>query len=100
MDEKEELLEHMRSILGHIPGNTNFLLKVLVHPDVIEHTKAYVRKMDVGSQCTQYAYPWSCIKEAEAHYENIKFGWLAGSGSGVGLNDSWCENCRRKVMEE
>lgn len=101
MDEKEELLEEIQATLGFLPGNTGYLLHVLTLPEVIDSTKRYVKAMDKASRCLNYQAPWNCAREAEARYENIKHGWLgAPSGSGVGLAEWWCENCRKKVMEE
>jgi hypothetical protein len=97
-EEKEALIERMQEIIGYVPVGTRDLLNVLIHPDLIEFTKAYVKSRDEASRCQKYKEPWSCAKEAEARYENIKYGWL-GSGSGVGYAEWWCENCKKRVME-
>ena len=100
MNEKEELVEQVQEVLGYLPVGTRLVISALVRPDVIEATKRYIKEMDEASKCTHHKAPWNCAKEAEAMYENIKFGWLgAPSGSGVGFADWWCENCRRRVME-
>lgn len=98
MDEKEELLAKIQEILGSLPIGTAKILNVLTRPDLIEYTKRYIKVMDKASLCTNYEAPWSCIKEAEAKYENMKYGWL-GADSGVGFSEWWCENCRKKVMD-
>ena len=99
MDEKEELIDNIQAVNGgRLPSNVRNVLSIIVHPDVIESTKDYIRVHDVNTRCLNYEYPWSCIREAEAKYKNIKYGWLAGS-SGIGYDESWCENCRKKVMD-
>lgn len=98
MDEKEELIEAIQAVFGVIPPNAREVLKVIGHPDVIEATKRYIHAIDTASRCQNYEPPWSCGKEAEARYENIKYGWLGGT-AGVGLGDWWCEPCRKRVMD-
>lgn len=97
MSEKEELVSNLLEVFGTIPPLTREVLSMLTHPDVIEQTKLYISEHDVAGRCTKYESPWSCAKEAEALYENIKFGWL-GAGNGVGYSEWWCEPCRRKVV--
>lgn len=97
--EKEDLIEQMTRIVGHVPIGTRDLLNVLIHPDLIEYTKKYINAQDEGGRCLFYEYPWSCAKEAEANYKNIKYGWLGGA-SGIGFDETWCDNCRKKIMEE
>ncbi len=98
-DEKEELIERIEEAIGYLPDNTRLILKALSHPNVINAAKHYINVNDEAGRCLKYQYPWSCAKEAEAMYENIKFGWLGGV-NGVGYDDNWCEPCRKKVMEE
>jgi hypothetical protein len=97
MDEKEDLIDAMSSILGLTPQNTRLILNVLVHPDIIEETKAYIRANDFASLCEKFQAPWDCAKEAEAKFENQKHGWL-GAGTSMEF-DWWCEPCRKRVME-
>lgn len=97
MDEKEELISKMESILGLVPSQTRLVLNAIVHPDVIDETKRYIKAMDKAAMCTKFVAPWDCAKEAEAKFENIKYGWL---GAGTSLEfDWWCEPCRKRVME-
>lgn len=101
MDEKEELISGIESILGLTPANTRLILNVLAHPELIEHTKRYIRSKDYASRCTKYETPWDCIKEAEAKFENIKFGWLGSGNSSVELSLDWlCEACHRRITED
>lgn len=95
---KDALVHGVTELLGHDIPNLRWVLRALSHPDLIEHTKKYFNAMDKASMCTKYETPWSCAKEAEAKYENIKYGWL-GAGSGVGFSEWWCDNCKKKVME-
>lgn len=97
-DDKEELVEQIKEVLGYLPDGTRVILSAMCRPDVIDATKRYVSRMDVASLCTNHKAPWSCILEAEARYENVKFGWLGAPTSGVGFAEWWCENCRKKVM--
>jgi hypothetical protein len=96
---KEELLDHIQMVTGGLPSNARYILKVLAHPDLIEHTRRYFSEMDDEARCQNYEAPWSCAREAEALYKNIKYGWLGGA-SGIGFDESWCEPCRRKVLDE
>lgn len=96
-DDKEILLGKVQQILGREEPGIRKVLRLLAHPDVIGYTKKYFDAMDVNSMCTKYESPWSCAREAEARYENIHFGFL-GAGSGIGFDDSWCDNCKKKVL--
>jgi hypothetical protein len=98
MDEKSELIERIKEVLGVLPGNTSYILNVLVREDVIDATKAFIHIKDEGSRCEKFPAPWSCAKEAEAMYENIKYGWL-GAAHGIGYSEWWCEPCRKRVMD-
>lgn len=95
--EKDELLDQIAEITGRTLPSVAFFLKVLTHPEVIEYTKRYISSLDLENRCQNYEAPWSCAREAEARYENIRYGWLGG-GSGVGYSEWWCEPCRKKVM--
>lgn len=100
-EEKEELIAKLQEHHGCVPISTRYLLDVLTRPDLIEYTKRYIRAMDKESECQNYQAPWNCARQAEAYYENIKYGWLGAgaNANGIGLAEWWCENCRRKVME-
>lgn len=101
MNEKEELIAKLQEAIGFVPANTSYILHVLSRPDVIDATKHYIKAVDKASMCQKYPAPWNCAKEAEARYENIKYGWLgAPSESGLGFADWWCDACRKKVMED
>ena len=95
MDEKEAVIKKVHRIIGHMPIGTRDLLNVLAHPDVIELTKAFLERMDTASACQKYKAPWSCVKEAEAYYRNIEFGWVGASSHEH--DDSWCVSCWDKV---
>jgi hypothetical protein len=97
VEEKEELIEAIQEATGRLPNGTRLILDVLTQPDVIEFTKRFIQANDEAGKCLNYQDPWNCAKEAEAKYRNIKYGWLAGNG--VGFDESWCEPCRRRVME-
>jgi hypothetical protein len=99
-DEKDELLEQLREVTGFEPIGARRFLDLLAQPDLIEYTKRFIHSRDEASRCTNYKAPWSCIKESDARYENIKYGWLGGVNTGAGISEWWCENCRKKVMEE
>lgn len=97
-NEKEDLIDRAKSIMGTEPMGIRQLLSLLAHPDMIEHTIKFFNSLDEKHRCEIYDYPWSCAREAEAKYENLNFGWL-GAGEGVGFDDSWCESCRRRVLD-
>lgn len=93
MDEdKEDLVDHIQGILGHLPPDTRLILQALAHPAIIEHTQAYFGKLDNTTRCLRYAEPWSCVQEAEAKYESIMHGWSAAAGT-YG-KEMWCDNCK------
>lgn len=98
MDEKDKLIKEIQILTGREYASTRTLLKILVHPNVIEYTKRYISSMDEAARCRKFIAPWSCSKEAEAKYENLQFGWLGSSG-GLGFDETWCEPCRKRVME-
>lgn len=98
MQEKEDLIEEIESILGLIPANTRLLLNLLVQPSLVDYTRRYIRAADKSFLCKKYEAPWSCLKEAEAKFENVKFGWL---GAGGEFELDWiCESCRQRIIEE
>lgn len=97
IEQKEELIDGVTSLLGYQPPGVRVLLRVLAHPSLVHLTRQYFSAQDVSLKCLTYESPWSCSKEAEAKYENIKYGWLGGA-NGVGFDESWCDNCRKKVM--
>lgn len=95
-DDKETLIERVKELVGYEPPGIRVLLRVLAHPVLVQHTRRYFDALDGSMKCLFYEPPWSCAKEAEARYENIKYGWLGGvNGS---LVDTWCDNCKRKVL--
>jgi hypothetical protein len=97
LQQKEELIDGIRDLVGYEPPGVRVLLRVLAHPDLVQHTRRYFDELDTSTKCIKYEAPWSCALEAEARYENIKYGWMGGAG-GIGFDESWCENCRRKVL--
>lgn len=96
MNEKEEVIKKIETILGRVPDNTRTILNVLVHPDVINTTKRYIHVHDRSDLCQRYAAPWSCVREAEARFENLRLGWL-GAASDVLDEIEWCEPCKNKL---
>ena len=94
---RQELIDGVAQLVGYEPPGIRVLLRVLSHPEIAGVAKEYFESMDVSSRCAKYEPPWSCAREAEAQYQNIKFGWV-GATSGIGYDESWCEPCRRKVM--
>lgn len=97
-EDKEELIDYIKEVVGYEPPGIRALLRVLAHPHVIEHTNKYFGPLDSRTMCTKYEAPWNCAREAEANYENIRFGWL-GAQNGIGFDSAtWCEACMRKVM--
>lgn len=97
LQDKEDLIDRIRELAGIEPLGIRPMLRVLAHPEMISQTISYFQSLDVTTKCLNYEAPWSCAKEAEARYENIKYGWLGGT-NGVGFDESWCENCRKKVL--
>lgn len=95
--EKEDLIDRAKSIAGTEPVGIRQLLALLAHPDMIEHTIKFFVAQDEKHRCLVYSYPWSCIREADARYTNLKFGFL-GAGPGT-VDPGWCENCQNKILE-
>lgn len=94
-DEKDELLDRIGELKGAVPVGLRSFLRLIVEPDVIEYTKRYIESADLQSRCLVYPYPWSCIREADAHLQNITNGWLGAPGV---IDPTWCDNCRKKVI--
>lgn len=99
MSDKEELIKHLQEVHGKLPADTRQVIAMLSHPMVAPLMRRYLISLDANFKCARFESPWSCSMEANARYENIKFGW-AGGASGIGLDESWCGNCRRRVLEE
>lgn len=99
-EEKEDLIDEIKSVLGHEPQGMRQFLALMTHPDLVDHVASYFKLLSnqAGKHaCQLYEAPWDCAREAEAKYETIKYGWL-GAGSGVGFDESWCEPCRQRVL--
>lgn len=94
---REDLIDELASVRGVEPSNIRRILAMLGHPDMIKHTIKYFRDLDGAQECENYEGPWNCAREAEAHYENIQYGWTGGAG-GIGFDESWCQPCRDRVM--
>lgn len=94
---KEDLIDGIKELVGQEPIGLRVLLRVLSHPDIVAEVARYFAGLDVTQRCLNYEPPWNCAKEAEARYENVKYGWLGGAG-GIGFDESWCDNCRKRVM--
>lgn len=43
---EDAIIEKVKRIVGYVPVGTKDLLHVLVHPDVMAHTKLYVEARD------------------------------------------------------
>ena len=97
LEEKEEVIAKVKEALGYEPTNLLGILKALSHPQVIQDTLRYLNLVDVENRCQKYEAPWNCAREAEAKYENIKYGWL-GAGYGIGFAEWWCDPCKSKVL--
>lgn len=96
-EDKEDLIDRITELVGSEPMGVRPMLRILAHPALVSYTVRYFQSLDESSKCLKYEPPWSCAREAEARYENIKYGWLGGI-NGVGFDESWCENCRKKVL--
>lgn len=94
---KEELIRKITEIVGVEPPGLRVLLRTLGHPDLVGDVLRYLQPLDEALRCQMYATPWNCAREAEARYQNIKYGWLGGAG-GIGYDETWCEPCRKKVL--
>lgn len=98
LEDKEDLIDRITELVGGEPAGIRPMLRALAHPQLVQHTVRYFQSMDESSKCLKYEPPWTCAREAEARYENVQYGWLGGV-NGVGFDDSWCENCRKKVLD-
>lgn len=98
-DPKEDLLEQMLAVAGRLPAETRYILKLLTHPDIVEHAQVYFNQFNYDKRCLRYAPPWSCRLESEAKFENIVFGW-GGAPEGNGTHNSWCDNCKKPTLLE
>lgn len=98
--EKEDFIDEFKALYGFEPVALRHILTALTHPNLIDHTRKFLASYGSKKEnrCLLYSDPWSCVREAEARYETIKFGWL-GAASGVGFDESWCDNCRARVMQ-
>ena len=94
---KEDLVDQATSILGHEPAGIRSMLKLLSHPSIIGNVRRYLEALDADAiRCLHYEAPWNCIREADAKYQNMQYGYVGGPM--VGVDDSWCESCLSKVM--
>jgi hypothetical protein len=93
---REDLIDELTTFRGVEPSNIRRILSMLSHPDMIKITIKYFQDLDGAQTCEKYEAPWNCAREAEAHYENIQYGWSAGVG--IGFDGSWCTPCRDRVM--
>jgi hypothetical protein len=94
---REDLIDELSGIKGTEPAGIRRLLGDLADPAIIEHTIRYFQGLNNARQCLNFEHPWNCAREAEAKYKNIQFGWSGGAG-GIGLDESWCEPCRDRVL--
>lgn len=94
---RDDLIDHVSALVGYEPPGIRVLIRVLSYPTVAGEARTYFDAMDVTARCTKYEPPWSCAREAEAQYQNIQFGWM-GAANGVGYDESWCENCRGRIL--
>lgn len=97
-DPKEALLDQMLAIAGRLPAETRYILKLLTHPEIVEHAQIYFNQFNYDKRCLRYSPPWSCRLESEAKYENIIYGWTGAPGGKT--QDSWCENCKKPTLLE
>lgn len=97
LKQRENLISSVKELVGYEPAGLRVLLRVLSHPDVVQDVSKYFSGLDTSLTCLKYEAPWSCAKEAEASYQNIKYGWLGGA-NGIGFDESWCPSCRQKVL--
>ena len=97
-DPKEALLEQMLAVAGRLPAETRYILKLLTHPEIVEHAQVYFSQFNYDTRCTRYSPPWSCRLESEAKYENIFHGWTGVEGGRT--QDSWCDNCKKPTLLE
>jgi len=94
---REDLIDEVRMTRGIEPPGIRLVLEALAHPELIAETIKYFQGLDKSQMCLLYDAPWNCAREAEAKYENIKYGWTGGAG-GIGFDESWCEPCRDRVL--
>jgi hypothetical protein len=92
------LLEQMLAVAGRLPADTRYILKLMTHPDIVEHAQVYFNKFNYDTRCLRYSPPWSCRLESEAKYENIIHGWTGVEGGRT--QDSWCVNCQKPSLLE
>lgn len=97
LEDKEDLVDRVTELMGAEPLGIRPMLRALAHPQIVQHAVRYFQSLDESTKCLKYEPPWNCAREAEAKYENIKYGWFGGA-NGIGFDESWCENCRRKVV--
>lgn len=99
LNEKEDLIDEVKQIVGVEPPGFRQALAILAHPEIIQYSLAYFKSHDKDHVCTRFESPWDCARESESNYKSIIYGWIASPSTRV-IPGDWCQPCRRKALGE
>lgn len=99
MDEKEELLDAIRSVFGFVPPGTRMVLRCLTHRHVVGFAQAYLHKYGRCGRCANYPPGWSCAQESASNAE-LYVDPVMGLpfNADISLDERWCENCHYRIL--
>lgn len=101
LEDKEDLIDAVKAVVGREPTGIRQVLNLLAQPDILDYTIGYFDgAKSMGHVCRIFAEPWNCILEDEAKNETIRgVAWADEDPSlGVLLHEEWCDPCRNKVL--
>lgn len=95
--DREELIDHIKTVFPIVPSNIRGVLTLMTHPDVVHISKEYFEEMALRNlPCLTYDDPWSCEAESNAKYETIYMG-MADEGFSDVWREGWCNHCKQRV---
>lgn len=98
-NDKEDLIDEVRAVLGVEPHGLRRAIAMLSHPEIIQHTIRYFSELDDSHICIKYEEPWNCAKVSEVNYESVTPHWIASEQTVV-IGGDWCQPCRDRALNK